>query len=204
MVSQPFSEAHVTLIEGDQGCGKSNTATGMVVDAYRNDCVRVYCDEVLKMNCDVKAYDNKTRIAKIKHEGEVKVIKIPKTYELKSPMRIFANFHLYGLPYVYCPTFAHILSWLRCDIIKDGWLLIDEYYIGGNARDSMSKFGKALQKQSFQYRKMQLEVVMITPLASLIDKYARLTPTKHILCSFNKKTLEITLEVKEKGVKGTR
>ncbi len=201
---EPFSEAHICMIEGDQGSGKSNTAVGMVVDAYRKDAVQIYCRDVLKIICLFKGFDPKSRIAKIKVNGQQKLIRIPQSYKLISPIRIFSNFHLYGIPYVYCPTFSHILKWLKADIIRDGWLLIDEYYIGGNARDSMSKFGKALQKQGFQYRKMQLEVVLLTPLASLIDKYARITPTKRILCSFNKKTREITLEIREKGVKGTK
>jgi len=200
----PFDQAHITLVEGDQGSGKSVTAVGMVIDSYRKDCVRVYCEEVLKIACEVKGYDKKNRIAKIKQSGHIKVIRIPKDYKLQSPMRIFANFHLYGIPYVYCPSFPHILKWLKCGLIVDGWLLMDEYYIGGNARDSMSKFGKALQKQGFQYRKMQLEVVIITPLASLIDKSIRTTTTKHILCSYNSKAKEVELEIKEKGVVGTK
>ena len=66
---QPFSEAHVTLVEGDQGQGKSVTATGLVVDAYRNDCVRLFCRDKLKIDCEVKAFDPKGRIAKIKQNG---------------------------------------------------------------------------------------------------------------------------------------
>jgi len=202
--TQPFSEAHIILIEGDQGQGKSNTAVGMVVDAYHKGCVRIFCRDKLNIACDVINYDRKNRIAKIRYDGEVKLIRIPSSYKLQSPMKIFANFHLYGIPYVYCPSFAHILMWLAQGIIVDGWLLIDEYYIGGNARDSMTGFGKALQKQGFQYRKMQLEVVIITPMASTIDRYMRIIPTKRISCSFNKKTKEITLEIKEKGIHGKK
>jgi len=202
--TEPFSEAHITLIEGDQGEGKSNTATGMIVDAHSRDCVRIFCRDKLNMECEVINYDRKNRIAKIRVDGDIKLIRIPSSYNLKSPMRIFTNFHLYGIPYVYCPSFAHILKWMMQDIIKDGWLLIDEYYIGGNARDCMTAFGKALEKQGFQYRKMQLEVIIITPMASTIDRYMRIIPTKRISCAYNKKTREITLEIREKGIHGKK
>lgn len=199
----PFNEAHVTLIEGDQGSGKSNTAVGMVRDAYDRDCVRIYCLSK-GISCIVKGYDRENRIAKIKEKSGIRLLRIPESCKLTSPMRIFANFHLYGIPYVYIPSFGHLLKWLKMGLIVNGWLLLDEYYIGGNARDSMTAFGKELEKQGFQMRKMQLDVVLITPIASLIDKYARLTPTKHILCAYDKIRREITLTVREKGKKGSR
>lgn len=202
--TEPFSEAHITLIEGDQGDGKSNTAVGVIVDAYFRDCVKIFCRDKLNIECRVINYDRKNRIAKIEDDEGIKLIRIPSSYKLQSPMRIFANEHLYGIPYVYCPSFAHILKWMTQGLIVDGWLLIDEYYIGGNARDSMTAFGKALQKQGFQYRKMQLEVIIITPMAQTIDRYMRILPTKRILCSYNKKTKEITLEIREKGIHGKK
>ncbi len=200
---QPFSSAKIRLIEGEQGSGKSATAVARVVDAYYLDCVRVFCFE-RNIKCSVKAYNPKTRVAKIKHRGTIKLFKIPNDYKLHSPMRIFANFHLYGIPFVYCPSFQQTLTWLKQDIIREGWLLIDEYYIGGNARESMTSLGRELEKQSFQYRKMLLEVVIITPLARLIDWTARLIPTERILCSYDEKTGNVTLSVRKKGQKGTR
>ena len=199
----PFNEAKVTLIEGDQGSGKSVTAVGMVVDSWYRACIVNYLKESgIEGIC--KGYDRIHRIARIKTKTGTKLIRIPQEYELHSSLRIFANFHLYGIPFVYIPSFGHLLQWLKAGLIVNAILLIDEYYIGGNARDCMSAFGKELEKQSFQMRKMQLEVSLITPIASLIDKYARLTPTKHILCSYDKKRYEVTLTVKEKGVRGSR
>lgn len=199
----PFSEAHVTIIEGDQGSGKSNTAVGLVRDAHDKDCVRIYC-EANGIEGVVKAYDRRSRVAKLRLNGQVKLIRIPEDYKLHSPMKIFCNFHLYGIPYVYIPSFGHLLKWLRMGLIADCWLLIDEYYIGGNARDSMTAFGKEMEKQSYQMRKLAAEVVIMTPHARLIDKWTRLTPTKHIMCSYDKKRREITLTIREKGKKGSK
>ena len=200
---QPFTEARVTIIEGDQGSGKSNTGTARIVDAYRKDCVRGFCREK-KIDCIVKTYNHKKRAAKVRYKGELKLLQIPLEYKLHSDLRIYANFHLYGIRYVYCDSFGQILEWLKDGTIIGGILVIDEYYIGGNARESMGKLGKELLKQSFQYRKMQLEVIIITPMARLIDWTARIIPTEHIWCSYNEKTRRITLTIKKKGVKGTK
>lgn len=201
----PFEEAHITMIEGDQGKGKSGTGTGLVVDAYDIDCVRVWQEETFGMSYEVKSFDRDTRIARIIKNGEIKHIRIPDSYKLWTPMKVFSNFHLWGIRYVYCPSFWHILDWLKKDIIVDGWLLLDEAYIGVSAHESMTKFGKEWRKSGFQYRKMRLEVVIITPVAKLIEKYLRLTPTRHILCKeANQKTGLITIEITEKGVPGKK
>ncbi len=198
----PFTEAHVTIIEGAQGDGKSCTATARVRDAYDKDCVRVFCQKVMRIRCEVKSYDRKSRIAKIKYDGGLKKLRIPENYKLHSPMRIFCNFHLYGIPFVYCPSFNHILDWLKRGIIIDGWLVVDEAYVGMNARASMQALGKELEKQYFQFRKMQLNVIIVTPMARLIDWTMRTIPTERIHCTYNSKTRKITLTIKKKGIPG--
>ena len=203
-MKQPFSSAHVSFITGDQGGGKSVTAVGRIVDSYYKDCVLNYSIDKLHIDCIVKGFDRRSRIAKIKHNGQLKLIRIPQDYKLHSDMRIFTNFHIYGIPYVFCPSFDHIVSWLDADIIKEGRLTIDEYYIGGNARESMGKLGRKLMKHSYQYRKRQLEVDIICPIARLADWSIRTIPTERILCSYNEKTFQVTLTINKKGIQGSR
>lgn len=200
----PFSEAHVTIIEGDQRAGKSNTAVGMISDAYDNDCARVFCEEVLKIKCKVINFNRRSRKGKVLYKGRKRTLRVPQKYELHSPMRIFSNIHLYGMPYRYCPTFGDILAWLKAGIIKNGWLLIDESYIGMNARAGMTAFGKEIQKEAFQFAKSQLDVIIISHLPRLIDWTLRTIPTTHIVCSYNKKTRTITAVIKKRGEAGSR
>ncbi len=200
----PFTEAHVCLIEGSQGSGKTNTAVAKVFDNYDRECVRIFCREVLHIDCVVKGYDRQRRIAKIKYGGETKIFRIPEKYKMQAPMRIFCNFHLFGIPYSYCPSFEFILQGLRSGLIRDGWLIVDEYYVGGNARECMTALGKELEKQSFQFRKMQLNVIIVTPMARLIDWTMRTVPTEHILCEYNSNTRKITLTITKKGQHGKK
>ena len=200
----PYTEARVTIIDGEQGDGKSCTATARVRDAYDKDCIRVFCENILKIKCVVKNYNRKSRIAKIKYNGRLKLVQIPPDYKLRSPMKIFCNYHLYGIPFIYCPSFHHILAWLEQGIIVKGWLIVDEAYVGMNARASMNQLGKELEKQYFQFRKMQLDVVIVTPMARLIDWTMRMIPTERIHCTYNKKTRRITLTIKKKGIHGER
>lgn len=203
-VRPPFTEAHVTIVEGDNRSGKTNTATARVRDAYDNDCVRVYCDEVLHARCEVVNYNRKSRTAKVRYNGVVKRLRIPKSYKLHSSMKIFCNYKLYGIPHYYLPSFNHMLHWLEQGIIVNGWLVVDEAYVGMNARASMSKLGRALEARYFQFAKMQLDVIIVTPMARLVDWTLRTIPTEHIHCEYNAKTRIITLTIRKKGIKGER
>ena len=198
----PFSEAHISIVEGDQRSGKSIYAVGKVCDAYDKDCVRIYCEEVLKINCEVKAFYRKDRIAKIKHNNQIKLLAIPKSYELKSPMRIFSNIHLYGIPYVYIPSYHHMLKWLQSGFISNGWLIMDEAHKGISARATQTEEGREWVAELFQFGKSRLEVFLITHFARMIDYLSRLIPTKRVHCTYNEKTKKVTYTIKQKGVEG--
>jgi len=201
---EPFTEAHVTIIEGDQRGGKTNTAVGMIVDSYDGDCVKIFYRKVAGRDCEVISYDRKHRVAKIKVDGITKLIKIPKEYKLKSPMRIFSRIHLYGLPYVYVPSYRYMLKWLKNGIISNGWLLADEAYRGMSARNSMSEMGKEWVAEYFQFGKSRLDVIIITHHAKMIDFLARTIPTRRIHCTYNEKTRMVTYTSRRHGETGTK
>jgi hypothetical protein len=199
----PFSEAHVTICNGDQRSGKSIYAVGRIKDSYFADCVRIYCEEVLKINCEVKSYYCKDRVAKIKYNGKKQYIQISKDYELKSPMRIFSNIHLYGFPYVYVPSYRHMLKWLKQGIIRDGWLLMDEAHRGLGARNGMSEAGKEWVGEMYQLGKSKLDVILITHHARMIESLARLIPTQRVSTTYDKETRRVTYSLRKKGQSGT-
>lgn len=200
---QPFSEAHVTICEGDQRSGKSVYAVKTIFQAYYKDAVRIFCEKVLGIKVEVLNYKKKTRIAKIKHDGRKKYIRIPENYKLKSPIRIFSNIHLFGIPYAYVPTFRHMLHWLKTGVIRDGWLLSDESHQGMSARNGMSVMGKEFVGQYYQFGKSLLDVIIITHHSRMIDYLARLVPTKRVHCTYEKRTHRVTYSMREKGKPGT-
>jgi hypothetical protein len=201
---QPFTEAHVTIVEGDQRGGKTCYAVKTILQSYFKDCVRIFCEKVLEIKVEVLSYSKKTRVAKIKYQGQTKYIKIPEEYKLKSPMRIFSNVHIYGVPYVIIPSFRHMLYWLKTGVLSNGWLLADESHRGMSARNGMSAMGKDFVGEYYQLGKSMLDVIIITHHARMIDYLARLVPTKRIHCSYDKKTFRVNYTVREKGVQGTR
>jgi ribosomal protein L7Ae-like RNA K-turn-binding protein len=200
----PFSEPHIVIVEGAQRSGKSVYAVATVIDAYRKDCIRIFCEQVLKIKCIVKAYYPKERIAKIKINGQAKLIRIPEDYKLKSSMRIFSNIHLYGVPYVYVPSFTVLADWLKRGIVSNGYLIMDEAHVGMSARGGMTKLGKDLVTQCMQFGKSKLDVLMITHMPRLIDWVGRTIPTKQVSCSYNAKNHKVEYSYRKKGIPGVQ
>lgn len=113
-------------------------------------------------------------------------------------IKIYANFHLYGIKYVYLPL-PLMLEYLNSGLIQDGYLLIDEAYISGDAREGMTAVVRMITKMANQMRKRHLHLYMTIPNAKMIDWRYRWAVTEKIMCiSYNEKTHEITLLIKNK------
>ena len=121
-------------------------------------------------------------------------------YKKDPNIRIYANFHLFGIKYVFLPL-PQLLSLLNSGLIRDGYLLIDEGYISGNAREGMSSLVRVITKMSNQIRKRHLHLYLATPNSRQLDWQFRWAQTEHIFCDFNDKTKYITLTIRKKGVR---
>ena len=131
------------------------------------------------------------------------VAKVVDAYHQDSSVKIFANFHLYGIRYVYADL-STILEYLNSNLIKEGYIVIDESYIGGDARMGMTLMTKILTWFGSQIRKRGLHLILIAQHGRMIDYRFRLFMTEHILCSYNEKTQMITLTIVERGKKKKR
>jgi len=201
--SQPFDEPHIQIVEGDQRGGKSVYAVKTIFTDYNKDAIKIFCKNVLGIDVDVLNYKKGKRIAKIRHQGVKKYIHITEQYKLWSPKRVFSNIHLFGIPYVWAPSFRHMLHWLKIGFISDGWLLSDESVHGMSARNGMSAMGKEFVGQYYQFGKSKLDVIIITHHARELDYNARLIPSKRIHCTYEKTTFRVTYSMREKGKPGT-
>jgi hypothetical protein len=203
-VRPPFSESHVTIIEGDPRQGKTETGVARIRDSFDKDCVRIYCKNNFHIQCEVKSFNRHTRIARIKYNGVIKQFRIPSDYKMHSPMRIFSNTPFYGIPYTFVPSFNHLMLWLKAGVIVNGWLLVDEAQVGMNSRASMTELGRELAKLYHQFGKMQLDVIIVVPMARMVDYLLRTVPNEHIHCNYNESTKKITLSIRKKGVQGEK
>ena len=131
------------------------------------------------------------------------VAKVKDAHEADPATKIFANLHLYGIRYVYADL-GTIVEYLNSNLITEGYIIIDESYIGGDARRGMTLMTQVLTWFGSQIRKRGLHLILIAQHGRMIDHRFRLFMTEHILCSYNEKTHMITLTVVERGKKGKK
>ncbi len=206
---QPFSYAHVCLIEGEQGGGKSNTGVARAIEVAIDNIVAVkrIDDEAVfkaaplsfqeKKKLEADGYRVRYDTIKMLVDNKIKIMNIPPKHIIIPSINIFYNLNLYGVKY-YHLTISQIIEWLDLGYIRDGRLLIDEYQAVGGARDSMTSLGKTLQQYSFTYRKRHLDVDIMCHHQRLADWTSKLVVTEHIYCTYDEDTNMVTATIKKK------
>ena len=61
-----------------------------------------------------------------------------------------------------------------------------------------------LQKKSFQFAKRHLEVYVLVPMERVADWTMRSIATERIYCSYDERTMMVTLKIKKRKVPGTK
>lgn len=223
---KPFEFVHLHLIKGEQKAGKTATAVARVRDYVYCDCVKEYLknekgkDAVVPNVWEnpntlkgivVLNYDRYNRIAKLQVnqvvKGQVKsiikLIRIPKTYKLRSNLKVYSVIHIYNIPcqFAYC-TWEQMLLGLKNGIIRDAWIILDQYELVGSARDGQSKVGKFLYKHNNQFAKRHLEVYIIAPSNREVDWTIRQMRNEDIECRRVIGTNYTELSIKKTGTSG--
>lgn len=110
--------------------------------------------------------------------------------------KIFANYHLYGLKYIYCDVVL-MLRYLNSGLISNGIMIIDEAYIAGDARRGMNSLAVLFTQFGQQMRKRQIELYILVQHGRFIDWRFRYIMSRKILCKYNAKSRMVTLMIKD-------
>jgi hypothetical protein len=193
-----MAKANVTIIEAPMGEGKTLTATGIVVDdyfAHINAIVNPQTGTIFPIQ-PVQGEIVKM-FPPIGKEGEPRVIKIPEGWDTISDTKIFCNYHLYGIRYVFCDP-AVMLSYLNDDdggTMKHAKMVIDESYLQGEARRGMNSLSLIYTWFAQQMRKRDIELYLLVQHGRFIDWRFRYIARRKILCRYNDKTKMVRLLV---------
>lgn len=191
---QPLHYAPITIVEGEQKSGKTCFLVARKVDAtYANlTAVKLSDGTMLKaepvLNSNGYAVTGMARIWL--PTGQSKIIKVPPgSCAIADNIRIFANYHLKGIRYVYLPLHL-IIEYLNSGLItglspdgsvKSAFLDIDEAYIAGDKRDGMTPLVKVITKLGYQIAKRHLHVSLALPEAYVLDFRIRGIETEHVV-----------------------
>lgn len=183
--------------------GKTNTATAILIDEYFAHIRAIVSPEGHTFPVEPHKLDTvKLLPLPGKANGqEPKLITIPKNYSTISDCKLFVNYHLFGVKYVYC-TPMMMLELLNTGVISSGKMVIDEAYISGEARRGMNTLSLLYTWFAQQMRKRDIELYLLVQHGRFIDWRFRYVAKQKILCRYNEKTYKIKLLVQNLS-KGT-
>jgi len=202
--------ADIRLLHGDQGQGKSVTSVALPVDDYYANMNAVVSpageiinaralneEEQDELEYRGVAYDQFKHIRIYSGVGsESKLISLPSNFTVRSPVKVFANFMLYGIRFVPING-ARIIEYINDDVLfRDAWVLLDES-VDVDRHDTMTKEGKMTGKFGAQVAKRDLHLVINSQYLHMIQGRYTLFATTRVLCAYDTDTKIVTLDVNQ-------
>lgn len=209
--TKPMTYARVTIIDGEQGSGKSETAVSFGVNAMHKGMtsIGIYrgLDDAGKpvfVYCKAQPILSKRGFPIIGYakiwlpNQEPRIMKIPpKSLICAEGVRVIYNGHLWGVRYVHMEL-KDIIKHLNDGTIRDCILIIDEAYITADRREGMSPLVKAVSKLSKQLRKRHIHLIMCTPDSTELDLRFQKIEVEHIVCSYDEMTQMVTKYIRNR------
>jgi len=182
--------------------GKTNTATAILIDDYFAHITHIVSPSGISVPVAPYKLDLVKLLPQNGHKGEQpRIIKIPDNWMPISDTKLYTNYHLYGVKYVFCDHIT-MLEYLNTGVISRGKMVIDEGYIAGEARRSMNTLGLIYTWFAQQMRKRDIELYLLVQHGRFIDWRFRYIAKQKILTRYNDKTHKIRLLVQNLS-KGT-
>jgi len=189
------------------GEGKTNTVTGILVDDYFAHVTKVispsgnvydaapYKGELVKVFPPCDADLGVCPPYKIVNVGQG-------GWDTISDTKIFANYHLFGIRYMFCEP-KMMLEYLNENtMMTHAKMVIDESYLQGEARRGMNSLSLIYTWFAQQMRKRDIELYLLVQHGRFIDWRFRFIAKRKILSRYNEKTHMIRLLVQNMA-KGT-
>lgn len=201
--------ADIRRLTGPQGGGKSVTATALVVDdcySKLNKIINTKTGEIRKARPlnqeEIKSLVNNYHVkySPLKHirvfsrdEKTSRIIEKEKDWAIDSPVRVFANYHFFGIRYRYIDD-EDIIENVNTDVISDGWIILDESVLT-EKRDTMTAVGKIVAWFGAQTRRRHLHMVVIAQEANMLQTRFNLFATTTVECTYDPEHYIVSLDV---------
>lgn len=209
----PMSFADIRLLFGDQRQGKSITAVASVIDDYYQYLTHVVSPEGEVLNANALSereqeyleapvnkgglglYYNHLKHMRIFNDDgtKSKIVSVPSNYKVLSSVKVFANFHLYGIRFMFSGL-EMLISYINEPLMTNGWIVLDESVLT-DKRDTSTLVGKFMVWFGAQCGKRHLRMVIASQYANMIQSRFHLFATTRVECSYDADTAIVSLEV---------
>lgn len=118
-------------------------------------------------------------------------------YRKDPTTRIYANYHLYGIKYVYMRVAEMMATLNDPKAFRNAIYIIDEAYVEGECRRGNNPLTVLLTEVAQQMRKRKIELFIIVQNGRYLDWRFKWIMTRRIMCRSNDKTHRIKLTIKD-------
>ena len=210
----PPSFADIRLILGDQRSGKSCTGVAYAKDDYYDQLTGIINPQTGQhVSAHTLTPEDKQwmeahgifpdvfKYVRIfsSNGKQSKIVSIPQGWGIESPVRIFSNFHIYGLKAVYI-TLTDMLQFVNSDLFTNAWLLSDESAFT-DPRNSMTGVGKIIAQFGATVGKRNIHFLQMTQYNNMIEVRFRQFATTRVLCTYEENDKE---RLQSKSARGGR
>lgn len=217
----PPTFADCKIICGDQRQGKSTILVAYPIDDYyknlngiiapNNSGLKIKAKSVSKSvnPADyllLKRAGLKPNIFKYvrvfsEDEKQSKLIAMPKGYMVDSPIKIFANFTLFGI-FFRKISLDDVIQNMNTPLFNDAWILSDESAMT-DSRNSMTKAGILMAQFGATIGKRNAHFCVAAQYLEQVERRFRLFVTTTISCTYDEDTEYVTIDVTSRGEKFT-
>jgi hypothetical protein len=214
-IETPMSFADARLFFGDQGQGKSITTVACVIDDVYNYITHVVTPdgEIIKANSLGESevaylespkekgglgirYNHLKHIRIFNDDGtKSKIVAIPPTFTVISPVKVFANRTFYGIRYMPFDI-AQFIQYINTPLMANGWVVLSESVLISR-KDTMSYVGRFMEWFGAECRKRHLRMVIDMQYRKMLNSTFHLYATTNVECSYDPETTIVTLDVND-------
>lgn len=211
----PMDYADIRLFFGDQGQGKSITTVACVIDdVYKyvthivspegemvkanalNESEQIYLQSPISKGGLGIRYNNLKHMRIFNDDGtKSKIVAIPPTYSILSPVKVFANRTFYGIKYMPFDL-GQFISYINTPLMTNGWIVLSESVLISK-KDTMSHVGRFMEWFGAECRKRHLRMAVDMQYRKMLQSTFHLYATTNVECSYDPETTIVTLDVND-------
>lgn len=183
------------------GGGKTTVSSALMVEDYFDHIYGIESPGIPSKSYEVKPW--KLSLVRLVKE-ENRIIKVPDSYKPYSTTKIIANYHLFGVTYMYAPMWK-VLDMINTPMMKDAKWTVDESWLSAESRRGMSPLTIVMTEYAQLMRKLNIELNLLTQHSRFLDWRLRYITKQKMLTSYNKDTHYIRLLIQnlDKGSEKT-
>jgi len=209
----PMTYADVRLFFGDQGQGKSITKVACVIDdVYKyvthivspdgefvkahslDEMEQAYLETPIKDGGMGVKYNHLKHMRIFNDDGtKSKIVSVPPTYSVLSPIKVFANRTFYGIRYMPFDL-EQFISYINTPLMTNGWVVLSESVLISK-KDTMTYVGRFMEWFGAECRKRHLRMAVDMQYRRMLQSVFHLYATTNIECSYDAETTIVTLGV---------